>query len=311
MRLLIVGPGALGTVLCVRLAQAGHAVTVLGRPGTPAGAYPDRFRVEGTDPSEAAVTIHRAGEPIDGFDAVGIAVKSYDLERCVTALEGLDPVPTLLIQNGLGIERVAERGLRAAGIGGWAEQLVRTVVSLPATWVSPGVARQAGHGEFLLPRPSGGARDRAVERWSGLLASAGLVVREPEDFDREIWRKLLVNAAINPVTADHGIPNGRLAEDPWRGQALALLHEARSVAALEGQSFDAAEAERDMFSVVRATASNRSSMLQDLDRGRRTEVEAILGELLRRGEARGLQLPQTRRAVDRLRRRAPDGTAKG
>ena len=85
--------------------------------------------------------------------------------------------------------------------------------------------------------------------------------------EREEWRKAIVNAAVNPVTADHGVPNGALAADPLRGQALALLEEARRTAEADGFPFTREECASSL-PVVPGSAENRSSMLQDLDAGR-------------------------------------------
>ena len=305
MRLLVVGPGALGTLFATRLAAGGHRVFVRGRPGSAGGRRPrpPSFRIEGTDPVEAAVTwTQELPEPLDG---VIVAVKSYDLTAACSALGPAEPVPLLLLQNGFGIDAAARSTLLAQGAQRTAETLVRAIVSLPATWIGPGVVRQAGAGEVLLPSPPPGPGSASVEAWDRWLTDSGITVRRVAAFDREVWRKLLVNAAINPVTADHGVENGRLAEPPWREQALGLLGEARRVAASQGHEFSAEETERDLFQVVRATAANRSSMLQDLDHGRPTEVEAISGAILRLGESAGLELPKTRRIVERLRRRQP------
>ncbi|MCI4366467.1 MAG: 2-dehydropantoate 2-reductase [Thermoplasmata archaeon] len=304
-RILIVGPGAIGTVLAVRLAVAGHAVSVLPRPGTPPGTFPDRFRIEGIVPAEAPVTLLEGPVLPGSADAAVLAVKGFDLTTAAIRLAPLGSVPILLVQNGLGVAERAADGLRSAGVPGEAPSLVPAVQSVPTTRLGPGIARQAGVGEVLLAAASSPGASEGTDRWADWLTGAGIPVRRVADFPREVWRKLLINAAMNPVTADHGVENGRLAVDPWRGQARTLLREARQVAAAEGFEFTEAESERDLFRVIRATAANRSSMLQDVERHRRTEIDSISGAILALGEAWGLALPATRRIVDRIRRRSP------
>jgi len=304
VRILIVGPGAIGTLFAVRLARAGHEVAALPRAGTASGTYPAKFRVEGIDPAEAPVTIVEGVVPPGRFEGVLIAVKGFDLAPALGRLGGVGDAPILLVQNGLRVVERAAEGLRSAGAPGAVDHLVPAVQTLPTTRIAPGVSRQAGVGEVLLPTTPGPAARDATDRWAAWLAGAGLVVRRVPDFDREVWRKLLVNAAVNPVTADHGVENGRLARDPWRGQALTLLEEARAVAAAEGHAFSREEAERDLFRVVRATAANRSSMLQDVEHHRPTEIDSISGALLALGEARGIPMPATRRIVARIRGRS-------
>jgi 2-dehydropantoate 2-reductase len=113
----------------------------------------------------------------------------------------------------------------------------------------------------------------------------------------------VVNAAVNPVTALHGVANGRLLEPPYRDEALRLLDEAARTARAAGVAITDAEARIDLDRILGATSENRSSMLQDLDRGRPTEVDAILGEILRVGERHGLDLPATRAALAAIRER--------
>ena len=315
MRLVVFGAGALGGLLGARLLAAGARVLLVARPPTVAEVRRHGLRIE-DDPAGIfhPEVVDRLGER-EKADAVLVTVKSSDLEAAADEIARSFPagVPLLLLGNGLGIE---ERLLRRLAHQGWTEPaalLVRAVTSVPATLVAPGVVRPGGAGEVLFA----GIEDRAVppiaERLRLLFEAGGVRVRLVADLPREVWRKALVNAAINPVTADHGISNGALVDEPWRGQALALLREARTVARLEGHEFSEEEAERDLWTVVRATAANRSSMLQDLDRGRPTEIDAISGEILRRGRAHGLALPATERVVRRLhervqRRRAAEGS---
>ncbi len=294
------GAGATGSVFAARLTTAGHSVTVVARAAHVAEIRAHGLTIEGIRPGRFAVS---AAERIAGLpvpEALLLTVKTFDLDSSMGEIaEGFSPLPpTLLPQNGLGIDervrgRLPEPARRSA-------PLVRAIASVPATWLAPGRVRQAGEGELLVGAHSGNAPHPWASTFRELFRGSGIPVREVADLPREEWRKALVNAAINPVTADHGVLNGRLADDPWRGQALALLHEARHSAALDGFEFGEAEAEADLFRVVHATAENRSSMLQDLERGRATEIDAISGTILERAWSHHVDLPATRRAVDRI-----------
>jgi 2-dehydropantoate 2-reductase len=307
VRVVVFGAGATGSLFGALLARAGHDVTLVGRAAHVQAIEKNGLAVEGAAP--AVVRLPAVTELANGtsVDAVLLTVKSYDLERAVTAVRISVNPPTVAapMQNGLDMANRATDGFRRAG---WAERdvrVVRVIHSVPATWLGPGRVRQAGTGDILLSR----TEQSGPGRLGPLFESTELPVRYVESMDREEWRKAIVNAAINPVTADHGVTNGQLAEDPWRGQALKLLHEALEVARAEGFDFPDDEIERDLFKVVRATAENRSSMLQDLDRGRPTEVEAISGAILVAGRRHGFRLPQTERIVQRLRDRAPPPAA--
>lgn len=272
--------------------------------------------MEGTDPGVVHFDAQERLGSTEPPDGILVTVKTFDVTTALTSIAAAYPQipPVLLPQNGLGIEDRARDALEAAGRS--RAPLVRAIASIPATLLGPGRIRAAGAGEVLVAAHPAPAVEAATRWFAELLRSGGIPVREVEELRREEWRKLLVNAAINPVTADHGILNGRLAEDPWRSQALHLLREARDAAGLDGVVFDESEVERDLFRVVRGTADNRSSMLQDLERGRPTEIEAISGAVLRVAWKHGIDLPATRRAVDRIlehvrsgdRRRAPQGS---
>lgn len=301
MRVLIAGAGAVGGLLGARLDAAGHEVTLWTREDQAVAIERNGLRVTGAVELVSHPLVLTQLDSRRSYDMILLTVKAYDVVEAGAGLaEHLSPTPTLALQNGLGIEDQ----LRDAVVrGGWPAEagwIDRGINTLPAMRIEPGVVRQAGDGEIVLRDPLEGNRSnlRTLEQ---LFLSAQIPVRFTKDLKREIWRKALVNAAINPVTADHRVPNGALTRDPWRGQALHLLHEARVVAAEDGVVFTAEEAETDLFRVVLATAENHSSMLQDVERGRPTEIEAISGEILRRGRDAGLPLPATERIVGRFR----------
>ncbi|MCI4350528.1 MAG: 2-dehydropantoate 2-reductase [Thermoplasmata archaeon] len=306
MRVIVVGAGAVGSLFGARLSGAGHDVLLVARPAHAAAIRAHGLRLESQPPATYRVAVVERLPNHTEADAILLAVKSYSIATAAREIaEAIrPPVPVLALQNGLGIEAHVAASLSAGGWHDAGRYVVRGINSVPAMLIEPGVVRPTGEGAILLGTSEGGARPRTVAMFSSLLASAGLATRPAEDLAKEEWRKVLINAAINPVTADHGIPNGQLARDPWRRQVLDLLGEAIEVSRAEGVELSPAEVERDLWKVVRQTAENRSSMLQDLDRGRRTEIDAISGAVLALGERHGLSLPATRRIVDRIRRRS-------
>ena len=303
MKILVLGAGAVGSLLAARLSAAGNAVQLTGRPEHLRAIEAHGLRVDGTDPGtfrpDVADDLRRAATP----EAVLLTVKTFGLAAAGAALGERFPrlVPTLLPQNGLNVERSVVGPLGGAAGTDPTPWLVRVVNTLPATLIGPGVVRQAGNGELLLRDPrAGGPASAATELFRALFEGTTVPVRLTRDLDRELWRKALVNAAINPVTALHAVPNGRLSESPFREEARALLREATQAARSAGFSFSDTEADQELDRVVRATAGNRSSMLQDRDRGRPTEVDAISGEILRTAALHGIDLPATRAVVRQL-----------
>jgi len=126
------------------------------------------------------------------------------------------------------------------------------------------------------------------------MRSAGFTTETTETPGQALWRKVIVNAAINPLTALVNVPNGRLLEvQELRALLRSLVVEAVKVAATEGYRFETSLVEYTE-DVCRQTATNISSMLQDVRAGRQTEIEAITGEILRRADMASLPCPRSR-----------------
>jgi 2-dehydropantoate 2-reductase len=310
VRIVIFGAGAIGSVLGASLAHGGHTVLLVGRADHVAAIRAEGLRVTGSIVETVPLLAETSVPPEFVPEMALLTSKTFDLAAAASlfALQVPSPVPTLLPQNGLGIEESVGAALSD---GGWSDPprwMVRAVNTLPATLLGPGAVRAAGRGEVLLGRGSGPAA-QATRAFARLFRASDIPVRTVENLEREVWRKVLINAAVNPVTALHGVPNGRLLEEPYRTESWDLLHEALETARAYDFAFSEEELRADLEKILRATAENRSSMLQDFDRGRRTEIQAISGEILRRGVAQGLDLPSTRRAIETIRARTPGGTA--
>jgi len=299
VRILVVGAGAVGSLVGASLLEGGNSVVLIGRADHAAAIRADGLRISGPRPRVARLEAFASIPPGTDADVALVTTKTFDLARGATELaRALSPRPALFLQNGLGILPMAKASLASGGWTDPATYAVRGVNSIPATWVAPGEVRETGVGEILLPVPGeAGPAAGAARLFRMLFDGARIPVEAVPEFEREVWRKVLVNAAINPVTAARGVTNGVLLEDPGRTEALQLLGEALAVARAEGFDFTSEEVTRDFERIARATASNRSSMLQDLDRGRPTEIDAISGEILRAAARHGLELPATRAIV--------------
>jgi 2-dehydropantoate 2-reductase len=309
VRVIVFGAGAVGGLLAAKLLGGDREVVAIARLDdvvvVRSRGLQVTGRTEGTFEPSAFDALVMGMEA----DAVVLTVKSYDVYEAARQIGRFLPShpPVLALQNGLGIEERVLEGLRAEGSPTPGGRVTLGISTVAVTRRAPGELFHAADGEVILPNPTEPGAKAAADRFEGLLRSGGFSVRRVGEFARERWRKVIVNAAINPVTADHDILNGQLAKDPWRGQAETLLREAQAVAEAEGISFDDSEIEGDLWRIVRATATNVSSMLQDVRRDHRTEVESITGEILRRGVTHGLELPASRRVYDRLKARERAG----
>ena len=296
-RILVAGAGALGSVVGGLLGAAGWPVTLLGR-----GAHMEAIRARGLA-IDGLFGIHRvrglvcatdASELRGPYAAIFLTVKAYDT-AAVAAAVGPELAPDgvlLSFQNGLGNVEAAER---AVGEG----RVLGARVIFGAELLEPGRVRVTVYADPVLigsPEPSDAGRAAAAARWATALAAAGVPAEPTDAIAAELWAKVLYNAALNPLGALLGVPYGELPAHPDTRTIMdTVIEETFAVARAEGVALrwpDAA-AYREVFygRLVPATAAHRSSMLQDIERGRPTEIDAINGAVAARGAKRGLPAP--------------------
>jgi 2-dehydropantoate 2-reductase len=210
-------------------------------------------------------------------------VKSYATQVAVeSVMPHCGPSTTFLtLQNGTGNwQRIAQIAGRKAVLAGTTAQ--------GATLAAPGRVRHGGNGATFIGEPEGPPTARAaalVDRFT----QAGLQAESSDNMEWLIWQKLMVNVGINAITALTGIRNGRIAElDAARELSRAAVREAMEVAHAVGFPMHSGMEEK-VLSIARATARNRSSMGQDVDARKRTEIDAINGAIVRLG--RELHVP--------------------
>jgi 2-dehydropantoate 2-reductase len=296
--LVIYGAGAIGSLLGAFLARSGHDILLIAKKEQADAIERDGLHVDGL----TNLTVHpRVAENLRSGERsamVILTVKSYDTEEaCFRISKALTPRPILSVQNGLCNLEAMERGLSK---GGWSNPrlyIALSVLSWGATLLSHGRVRHAGTGPFIVGDFAGG---RAAKRFASLFEGVGISTQYTHDILSAVWRKAIINAAINPVTALYKVPNGEVLTEPLRSQSLALLHEALEVARAEGYRFAEHEMEEEFFRVLEKTSTNFSSMYQDVMRHKRTEIDAISGQILALGGKHGMKLPRTERVVKKV-----------
>ncbi len=294
--LLIAGSGALATLFAARLGQAGVQVTLLGTWPAALEAVSARgvcLRLPGGARVRTRPRVARRPESARGIPWALVLRKSWQTAETARQLAACLPPDglALSLQNGLGNLETLSTALGAP-------RAAAGVTTIPARLEAPGAAHQTGEGEILL-----GAHPR-IGPLAALLRRAGFRVHVHADLRSVQWGKLVVNAAINPLGALLGLPNGALLEDPQARRTLrALAREAAAVAAALGVSLPYPDPVAAAERVARRTAANENSMLQDLRRGAPTELEAISGAVLRAAAELGLETPVTRRVYAGLRAR--------
>jgi 2-dehydropantoate 2-reductase len=191
----------------------------------------------------------------------------------------------ITIQNGLGNYEalVSALGPERAAVG---------VIYVGARLDEHGELQATGPGRVELGRPRGAGQRMAFEKLVAALGGGGMTVTAKDDAWPSVWRKLVTNAAVNPTTALFGYTNAELLADVATSRvADGLAAEVARVATAAGVVIKEDEARQWWREMAALTGANRSSMLQDVQAGRPTEVDAICGAVQREGERRGVPAP--------------------
>ena len=278
--LLVVGTGAMASLFAARFSASGLSVRMLGTwvesietlnkfgvrfidEDGQESAYP----VEATDDPEKCVGSQFAIILVKSYQTQGVALR---LAKCL-ADDGL----ALTLQNGLDNHRTLAEVL--------GEQRVASgVTTAGASLIEPGIVRTGGKGVISL------GNHKKLKTLVNLLMRAGFEVETVEGTDSLIWGKLVINAAINPLTALLKVPNGDLLEIPPARKMMNLVTiETADVASALEISLPFSDPVSAVESVALRTASNYSSMYKDVSRGSQTEIDAINGAIVRIGETAG------------------------
>ncbi len=288
MRICVVGAGAVGGVLGVRLAAAGLPVSVLARGATLAAIRSGGWRLRQVDdqgPPERAVRVTASDDPagLGPQDLVFLTVKAHSLPALAPSLAPLLGPDTVLVAalNGVPwwflhprrLHSVDPTGSVAASIPPSA--LLGCVVHLSASVAAPGVVALKAENELILGTALPQAGGPGTGPAAGALRAAGFSVRESADVRADIWYKLWGNMTVNPISALTGATADKILDDDLvNGFAHLVMREAAEIGARIG--CPVAQSPADRNAVTRKLGAFKTSMLQDAEAGRPIELDAML-----------------------------------
>jgi 2-dehydropantoate 2-reductase len=267
----VLGVGSLGALWACRLDRAGVPVQLLLRNAARLQAYHDAGGLRLIEGDQTCVhclpaTTADSDRPIT---RLLLACKAYDAQAAIASVAArLAPdAEVILLQNGMGSQQAVARMLPQARClyastteGAYRADDFQTVFAgRGLTWLGDADPSRAEAPVALLAD----------------LAQAGIAHQWTDDIESHLWRKLALNCAINPLTVLHGCRNGALADHP--DEVAALCAELAKLLRACGQTAAADGLHEEVQRVIQATAANYSSMYQDVDQGRRTEVDYLLG----------------------------------
>jgi 2-dehydropantoate 2-reductase len=292
MRFAIVGSGAVGGYYGAKLARAGHDVTFVAR-----GAHLAAIRERGLQirsPMLGDFTVHSPAEDdpsrVGVVDVVVLAVKAYDNGPVLRGLSVmLGPQSSVLtLQNG--VDSVVEL---AQAVG--EQHVIGGTTYIATALIEPGVIEQTGVHRRIVMGEVFGALPRVSDRVSALqdaLAAADIQAEAVGDGRIPIWEKFIFLVSLAGFTGAARLPIGAIREDAYcRAQFLEGCREVERLARAEGVPVAADMIERISAYADGIPASMRSSLLIDLSQGKRIEVEALQGAVVRRAERAGVPVP--------------------
>jgi 2-dehydropantoate 2-reductase len=308
MKIAVVGAGAIGGYLGARLALAGEEVTFIARGANLQAIRANGFKLIEEDGGERVAGGVRAEQDMalaGPQDYVLLALKAHQVGPIARDLRGLLGPQTAVVtmQNGvpwwyfhkLGgafdgrpVTKVDPDGLIAANIDN--ERIIGSVVYPASELIAPGVVKVIEGNRFSLGEPDNSKSERAL-RLSEAFTRAGFKAPVSSDLRSEIWLKLWGNLTFNPVSAlTHATLAGICRFPLTRELAAGMMREAQTVAEKLGVRFRISIEKR--IAGAEAVGEHKTSMLQDVERGRELELEALLGTVVELARMSATPTPQ-------------------
>jgi 2-dehydropantoate 2-reductase len=278
MEIIVLGAGAIGSLYGARLA-ANNDVTLIGRTEHVAAINSRGLRIEGLESQVVRIWAATAVDRIGPNALIILATKVPDTEMALKPIAPLvrDDTTILCLQNGIGIEQIARGALGDGGV------VLRGITQFGAIFEAPGAIRFMARGYTLIEQHERSGRLAEV------LSAAGLDCRVSPDINADVWHKLVINCVINPITAILGCEVGGIANPELDPLKRLVIDECVAVAAAEGIRFhvDFVHQIDERF----RPSHNIASMLQDLRRGRPSEIDYLNGAVVARGAQHGVECP--------------------
>ncbi|MCE7517552.1 ketopantoate reductase family protein [Vreelandella titanicae] len=283
----ILGPGAIGRLLAHSLSPIA-ATTLLGRRALPARQMlttpeGEQHMLPLHSLTIAQLAVSRPELPT----FVHITTKAMAAESALAGITGCIPpsTPLVLWQNGF----LAQPRITQA----WPGPVLCATTTEGAYLTGDDGVVHAGRGHTFVGDLHN-QHGALAEELAQTLTQAGLAATKVDDIRQRLWQKLAVNAAINPLVALNGVRNGELRGEAYAGRVVEVVKEVAAIMLAEGIAPPNDGNGEDawlalVWQVVENTASNKASMLQDVESKRPTERGAILGPLIEGARRHGLE----------------------
>ena len=309
MKVCVVGAGAIGGYLAVRIARAGHDVSVIARGPHLAAIRANGLKLIEEDGESVAdgLTATDRIRDLGAHDLVLLALKAHQIAAVVDDLPALLGPRTCLVtlQNGIPwwyFQKLggpyADRVVEAVDPGGVLfhavdpDRVIGCIAYPAATITEPGVVRHVEGVRFPVGELDGGETDR-VRGVSELFAESGFKSRVLTDVRSEIWLKLWGNLTFNPISALTHATLVDICRFPLtRALAGAMMTEAQAIGERLGARFRVSLERR--IAGAEGVGRHKTSMLQDVEVGKPLEIDGMLGAVVELAEVTGVEVPTLR-----------------
>ena len=307
MKVCVVGAGAIGGWMGVKLAKAGHAVSVLARGATLAAIHANGLQlVTGGETLSVSVKAAATASELDTPDLLIVAVKAPGLRDAALSVASLIGANTIVLtaMNGVPwwffdradrplagtqLESIDATGDIAASIP--ATSVIGCVVHAACSVDSPGVIRHKMGQRLIIGEPGGGTSSR-LRALHETLTAAGFEPESSDDIQRDVWFKLWGNMTMNPVSAITGATTDKILDDELtREFCSAVMREAQAIGNKIGIPIEQTPDER--HAVTRKLGAMKTSMLQDVDANKGVELDALVAAVREIGQRVNVATPFT------------------
>ena len=307
MNVCVVGAGAIGGWMAVKLALAGHAVSVLARGATLLAVQQNGMQlVSGGETLNAVVTASANATNLDTPDLLIIAVKAPGLRDAALSVKSLIGPHTLVLTamngvpwwffdradrplNGTRLATIDATGDINASIP--AGNVIGCVVHAACSVDAPGVIRHKMGQRLIIGEPGGGLSARLAALHDAL-AAAGFEPETSDDIQRDVWFKLWGNMTMNPVSAITGATTDKILDDPLvREFCSNVMREAQAIGNTIG--IPIAQTPDERHAITRKIGAMKTSMLQDVEANKGIELDALVAAVAEIGQKVGVAAPYT------------------
>ena len=299
MKVLVFGLGALGTVYSCLLKNRGHYVAGIDNASVVETICCDGVKISGiwgeheAQLDQVVVSLDELSE--QDYDIIILSVKAYETAKVAQSLQPLIKTNSylMLAQNGYGNYEAATQFINEA-------QVILGRVIFGAETINPGFSRVTVIADdVILGSPKQLIDQQVLEQFAAQFTEAGIPTRTSTEIMKFIWGKIIYNSALNPLGAILEVNYGKLAEMESSQELMnQIFEEIFAVLSAAGQStlWPDAKAYKKVFyeQLIPSTGGHHASMLQDIQQGRHTEIDALNGAVVRLGEQHGIDTPVNR-----------------